>query len=90
MVNSAELSQATGMKPLYQDAAEMGGHICSSRSTKDDWLLPRKQWDELVSLTLAQRGLNHQVCSELRYCNPQEPVMDQLVELFSQAAYPDP
>lgn len=90
MVDSAELSQATGMKPLHQDAAEMEGHVCSSRSTKDDWLLPRKQWDELVSLTLAQCGLKHQDCSEMRYGNPQEPVMDQLVELFSQAAHPGP
>ena len=90
MVDSAELSEATGMKPLYQEAAHTEGHVCSARSTKDDWLLPRKQWDELVSLTLAQRGLNYKDCSEMRYGNPQEPVMDQLVQLFSQAAHPDP
>ena len=90
MVDCTELSVVTGMKPLYQDAKEVRGHVCSSRSTKDDWLLPRKQWDELVIQTLAQRGMKYQDCSEMRYGNPQEPVMDELVELFSQAAHPGP
>ncbi|PHH88350.1 hypothetical protein CDD83_7648 [Cordyceps sp. RAO-2017] len=90
MVDSAELSRFTGMKPLSQDAEATAGHVCSSRSTRDDWLLPRKQWDELVSMTLAQRGLDARDCSEMRYGNPQEPVMDQLVELFARAAHPAP
>ncbi|KAK7756789.1 Katanin p60 ATPase-containing subunit A1 [Diatrype stigma] len=87
-IDSIDLLDATGMRSLHQEASELAGHVCSSRSTKDDWLLPRKQWDELVSTTLTQCGLSIRDCCELRYGNPGEPATDELIELFSQAAYP--
>ena len=90
LIDSADLLDATGMRPLHQEARELAGHVCSSRSTKDDWLLPRKQWDDLVSIALTQCDLSLRDCCELRYGNPGEPAANELIELFSQAARPAP